>query len=272
MSAVQRWKTMIQAEHAQSEKMRIPAPTGDHWQDYAQMFRTDPHLSGDPLLDRLLAEVSLDDTLIDVGAGGGRMALPLALHCRHVVAVEPSPSMVRVLEQQVQEHGIGNVTLAQTSWEEAEVEPADLTLCCNVLYTIQEIGPFLRKLESHSRKRVLIVLYKAPPQSQIYPLWQEIHGEKRRPLPSLPELEEVLQELGIAAQVEALPPQLPRGFDNLEQAMEQISRRLYLTEGSTQKAQLASILLERLEVVEGTFYIRDAQLVESALVSWQPQR
>ncbi|HZA22762.1 MAG TPA: hypothetical protein VFA32_09205 [Dehalococcoidia bacterium] len=81
-----------------------------------------------------------------------------------------------------------------------------------------------------------------------------------------------MQELGIAAQVEALPPQLPRGFDNLEQAMEQISRRLYLTEGSTQKAQLASILLERLEVVEGTFYIRDAQLVESALVSWQPQR
>ncbi|HZA22763.1 MAG TPA: methyltransferase domain-containing protein [Dehalococcoidia bacterium] len=98
MSAVQRWKTMIQAEHAQSEKMRIPAPTGDHWQDYAQMFRTDPHRSGDPLLDRLLAEVSLDDTLIDVGAGGGRMALPLALHCRHVVAVEPSPSMVRVLD------------------------------------------------------------------------------------------------------------------------------------------------------------------------------
>jgi hypothetical protein len=270
MSAVQRWKAMIQAEHAQSEKMRVPAPTGDHWQDYAQMFRTDPHRSDDPLLDRLLEEVSPEDTLIDVGAGGGRMALPLALHCRRVVAVEPSPSMARVLEQQAQEHGIGNITLVQTSWEEAEVEPADLTVCCNVLYTIQEIGPFLRKLESHSRKQVLIVLYKAPPQSQIYPLWQEIHGEKRIPLPSLPELQEVLNELGIAAQIKMLPPQRPRGFDSLEQAMDQLSRRLYLAEGSAQKAQLTSILPERLEVVDGTFYIRDAQLVEPALVSWQP--
>jgi hypothetical protein len=270
MSAVQRWKAMIRAEHAQSEKMRVPAPTGDHWQDYAQMFRTDPHRSGDPLLDRLLEEVSPEDILIDVGAGGGRMALPLALHCRQVVAVEPSPSMARVLEQQAQEHGIGNIALVQASWEEAEVEPADLTLCCHVLYTVQEIRPFLKRLESHSRKRVLIVLYDAPPQSQIYPLWQEIHGEERLPLPSLPELEEVLHELGIEAQIEMLFPQPPRCFDSLEQVIDQLSRRLYLAEGSLKKARLTSILPERLEVVDGTFYIRDAQLVRPALVSWQP--
>ncbi len=272
MSAVQRWQVMIQAEHAQSEQMRVPAPTGDHWQGYAEMFRTDPHRSDDPLLDRLLEEVSPEDTLIDVGAGGGRMALPLALHCRQVVAVEPSPSMARVLAQQAREHGIGNITLIQSTWEEAEVEPADLTLCCNVLYTIQEIGPFLRKLASHSKKRVLIVLYNTPPQSQIYPLWQEIHGEERLPLPSLPELEEVLHEVGIAAQIEMLPKQPPRGFDSLEEAMDQLSRRLYLAESSAKKSRLTSILPERLEQIDGTFYIRDAQLVQPALVSWQPSR
>jgi hypothetical protein len=272
MSAVHQWKAMIQAEHAQSEQMRVPAPVGDHWQDYARMFHTNPHRSDDPLLDQLLEEVSSEDTLIDVGAGGGRMALPLALHCRHIVAVEPSPSMARVLEQQSQEYGIGNITLVQASWEEAEVGPADLTLCCNVLYTIQEIEPFLRKLESYSRKRVLIVLYNAPPQFQIYPLWQEIHGEKRLPLPSLPELEEVLHEVGIAAQIEMLPKQPPRGFDSLEEAMDQLSRRLYLAESSAKKARLTSILPERLEQIDGTFYIRDAQLVQPALVSWQPSR
>lgn len=270
MSAIQRWKAMIQAEHAQSEKMRASLRTDDFWQDFAQMFRADPYRLADPLLKRLIAEVSSEDTLIDVGAGGGRMALPLALHCRQVMAVEPSPSMARVLEQQAQEHGISNITLVQAPWEEVEVSPADVTLCCNVLYTIQEIEPFLRKLESHSRKRILIVLYNAPPQSQIYPLWQEIHGEKRIPLPSLPEMEEVLHELGITAQVEMLPPQPPRGFDSLEQAIDQLTRRLYLAEGSAKKAKLTSILPERLEEANGSFQIRDAEPLQPALVSWRP--
>jgi hypothetical protein len=250
--------------------MRVAAPPGDFWREYAPMFRTDPHRTGDPILDRLLEEVSPDDTLIDVGAGGGRMALPLALHCRQVVAIEPSPSMVHVLEEQAREHHIGNITLVQASWEEAEVGPADLTLCCNVLYTIQEIEPFLRKLESHARKQVLIVLYSTPPQSQIYPLWQEIHGEERIPLPSLPELAEVLQELGIPAQVELLAPQPARGFDSLEQAVEQLASRLYLAEGSDKKARLASILPQRLAEMDGTWQIRGARPMEPALVSWSP--
>lgn len=270
MSAVQRWKALIQAEHAQSERMRVAAPPSDFWRDYAPMFRTDPHRSGDQILNRLLSEVSPDDTLIDVGAGGGRYSLPLALHCRQVVAVEPSPSMVHVLEEQAREYGIGNITLVQATWEEAEVEPADLTLCSNVLYTIQEIEPFLRNLESHARKRVLIVMYSTPPQSQIYPLWQEIHGEERIPLPSLPELEDVLRELDIAAQIEMLDPQAARGFDSLEQAVNQLSSRLYLAEGSDKKARLDNISPERLEEVDGTFRIRGAQPMEPALVSWQP--
>lgn len=271
MSAVQQWKSLIQAEHAQSEEMRVPAPAGDHWQDYAHLFRTNPHRSNDLLLNRLLKEVSLEDTLIDVGAGGGRMALPLALHCRHVTAVEPSPSMAGMLEQQAREHGIGNITLVRSSWEEAEVAPADLTLCCNVLYTIQEIGPFLRKLESHARRRVLIILYNAPPQSQIYPLWQEIHGEERISLPSLPELEPVLAELGIAAQIEMLLPQPARGFDSLEEAEEQLARRLYLPEDSDKKARLISILPERLEEdQDGTFRIRGTEPLRPALISWSP--
>ena len=272
MSAVHRWKALIQAEHAQSERMRAPGPAGDFWRDYAQMFRTDPHRSGDPILNRLLEEVSPDDVLIDVGAGGGRMALPLALRCRQVVAVEPSPSMIQVLEEQARGYGIGNITVVRASWEEAEVGPADLTLCCNVLYTIQEIEPFLRKLESHARKRVLIVLYSTPPQSQIYPLWQEIHGEERIPLPSLPELAEVLQELDIPAQIEMLPPQPARGFDSLEQAIDQLASRLYLGEGSDKKARLVSILQGRLEEIDRTWRIRGAQSLQPGLVSWRPQQ
>lgn len=270
MSAVNRWKAMIQAEHAQSESMRASAPVGDHWRGYAAMFREDPYRTGDALLDRLLQEVAPQDTVIDVGAGAGRMALPLALHCRRVVAVEPSPSMAGVLEERALEHGIDNIILVRASWEEARVDPGDVTLCCHVLYTIQEIGPFLRKLESHAGKRVLVVLYNSPPQSQIYPLWREVHGQERLSLPSLPQLEEVLQELGINARVEMLGPQRPRGFDSMEQAADQLAHRLYLSDDSPERSRLMELLPQRLEEQEGVFYIPGAPPLEPALVSWSP--
>ena len=85
---------MIEAEHAQSDSMRGTSPPDDHWEPYAQQFKADPLRSDDTLVDRLLQWVASGCTLIDVGAGAGRLALPLALRCRQVTAVEPSPSMI----------------------------------------------------------------------------------------------------------------------------------------------------------------------------------
>ena len=140
MQATQRWKELVQAEHAQSERMRgsVPPPE-DHWRPYAQQFKADPRRPGDALVDRLLEEVGPHHTLLDVGAGGGRLALPLATRCAHVVAVEPSPSMGAVLQQQAREAGISNVTLVESGWVEADVEAADIVLCTHVLYVVAEI-------------------------------------------------------------------------------------------------------------------------------------
>ena len=261
---------MIRAEHAQSDRMRGSSPPEDHWSPYAGQFRADPRRVDDAIVDCLLAQVDANHTVIDVGAGGGRLALPLALHCRRLTAVEPSASMASVLLQQANEHGIRNISLVQARWEEAEVEAADIVLCAHVLYTVQDIGTFVRKLESHARQRVLIVLYDAPPQSQIYPLWKVVNGEERLPLPSLPQLEEVLGEMGIAPQVDRLAPQAPRGFDSLEQATEQLSRRLYVAEGSPEKRRLEEVLPRLLSESDGAFQISGVRPLTPALVWWKP--
>ena len=270
MPATQRWKSMIQAEHAQSDDMRRSAPPVDHWLPYARQFVADPRRSGDELLDRLVSQVARHQTLIDVGAGGGRLALPLALQCRHVTAVEPSDSMASVLLQQAKEHGIDNVTLVQDRWEEAQVEPGDIVLCAHVIYTVTEIEQFVRKLEAHARERVVIVLYDAAPQSQTYPLWKQVHGVERLPLPSLSELEEVLDQLGISARVDPLTPQPLPGFDSLEQAAAQLSSRLYAGEGSPQGKKLEEVLREALEERDGVFRVRGAKPLTPTLVSWRP--
>lgn len=262
---------MVDAEHAQSERMRGTAPPDDHWGPYAQQFVADPSRSDDPLLERLLHQVMPHHSVIDVGAGAGRLALPLALRCRQVIAVEPSPSMAAVLMQQAAEHDIYNVSLVQAPWEDAEVQPADVVLCSHVVYTIRAIEPFVRRLEEHARERVLAVLFSAPPQSQLYTIWKQVHGEERLPLPGLPLFEEVLEELGIDAQVEALPAQPHRGYDSLEQAMDQLSRRLFLAPGGPKEAILQRMLPEVLEEVDGAFRVRGAQPLEPALAWWRPK-
>ena len=261
---------MVETEHAQSEEMRPEPPPVDHWQPYAAQFRADPRRTDDPLLERLLKFVKSYQTVIDVGAGGGRLALPIALRCKQVVAVEPSSSMASVLTDQAREYRIENVSVFQARWEEAQVEPGDLVLCAHVVYVVRDIGAFLRKLDTHATETVLVVLYNAPPQSQIYPLWKRIHGKERLALPSLPQLKEVLAELEIDAQVDLLSPQAPRGFDNREDALKQLSRRLYLTDGSPEANRLEQLLPDLLIEEDGVFRIKDANPLYPAIVSWHP--
>ena len=272
MLPAQRWKAMIEEEHAQSERMRGAAAPDDHWRPYAQQFLADPRRTDDPLVNRLLKEVSPQHSVIDVGAGGGRLALPLALACRQLVAVEPSPSMADVLRQQIADYAFRNVSVVEAGWEEAQVESMDIVLCAHVLYTMRDIEFFVRKLEEHARERVLVVLFEAPPQSQIYPLWEKFHGEARLPLPSLPEFQEVLSQLEIEAHTETLAAAPARGFDDRQQALEQLGRRLYLAPGSPQMDQLEILLPDLLEEANGAFMIRGASPLQPVLVWWRPEK
>ena len=181
MNAIETWGEMVRVEHEQSDRMRGVRPT-DHWTESAPQFKADPHRAGDALVEELRSRLRPGETLLDVGAGGGRLALPLALTCRTVTAVEPSPSMCSVLRETALEYNIANVSMIETGWLEASVEPADVVLCSHVVYVIEDIESFVRKMDSHARRLVLAVLFQSPPQSQIYSLWEQVHGEKRRRL------------------------------------------------------------------------------------------
>ena len=88
--------------------------------------------------------------------------------------------------------------------------------------------------------------------------------------PSLPQLKEVLEELRINFQVDLMSPQAVRGFDTLEQAINQLSRRFYLADGSPEADRLEQILPGLLTEAEGVFRIKDAEPLRPALVSWHP--
>ena len=170
---------MVRVEHEQSDRMRGARPT-DHWTQYARQFKADPRRTGDVLVERLRSYLRAEDSLLDVGAGGGRLALPLALSCRSVTAVEPSPSMCAVLRETAGESGIA-VHVVESEWLDAEVAPADVVLCSHVLYVIQNIQAFVRKLEAQARRQVLVVMFQVgPPVPAVRPVGA---GPRRTPAP-----------------------------------------------------------------------------------------
>jgi hypothetical protein len=186
-SALQAWRHRVSANREQAERLREGTPPRDFYAAVASDFRADPRRSDEPALDLLRALVQPGETWIDIGAGGGRYALPLALLAKTVVAVEPSDGMRNVLQQGMAEHGISNIQIVPARWPMEAAPTADVALIAHIGYDIEEIGPFLDAVEAAARRLCVAVLVTPSPPYPAEPFWPAIHGEARVSLPSLTE-------------------------------------------------------------------------------------
>lgn len=271
MSAVEYWKNRAESHHAQSlrvqDQSKVP---DDFWAAFASAFREDPYRSDDHVLDRLSEEVGLTKTLLDVGGGAGRFALALALRSSRVIVVEPSQSMLRELRAGAEEHGIQNVDAVESTWEEAEVEPADVILCSHVLYGVVDIVPFVRKLEAKARDRVLALMFVDSPQSELAEPWEMVHGEERITLPALPGLLRVLWEMDIYPDLQMVGTRRPQAFEDRAEALQRLRQRLYVVPDTEQDRRLKAAMDELLVETTDGLTIRNTQARHEGLLMWRP--
>ena len=93
------WAERVIANREQVDRIR-EVPDGDFYAPVRSLFRADPTRTDDPVLQALLAKVEPGDQWLDVGAGAGRFALPiaraLAASGGSVVALDASPSMLEI--------------------------------------------------------------------------------------------------------------------------------------------------------------------------------
>jgi SAM-dependent methyltransferase len=272
MSAIEIWKQRVVAHHAQSDQARaaLEIAETDVWEPFSPFFKADPHRTDDPEVDRLAREVNPSTTLLDVGGGAGRFALPLALRCHHVTVVEPSPVMGESLRHLAAEAGIENVTLVAKRWEEAEVEPADIALSAHVVYMIADIRPFVLKLVEHARKKVCMPTYMRPPMSRFAPFWRWVHGEDKQEVPGAAEFMHVLWEMDIYPHLEMFEAIPFRAFKTWQQALETLRQRLFVMPDTEKDARLQQAMHELLMEMPAGYVIKGTQPGRLALISWQP--
>ena len=221
----------------------------------------------DPLFRRLRQAARRDTVVLDVGAGTGRLAVPLAPHVREVVAVDASAAMLAVLRREARRRGIANITCVEGRWQDVAVPPADLAVCSHVLPLIEDAAGFLAKIDAACTGRAFVYVNAGSFDAHLDPFWRHFHGGPRRPAPTYLDLVGILRELGLKPEVEVVEvPTLSR-FSSLAAAVRSYRDTLLLADTPEVRRELRALL--RPWLVEDRGELRPpVRSTAAAIVSW----
>jgi hypothetical protein len=211
-------------------------------------------------------------TALDVGAGCGALAIPLARRLSSVTALEPSPPMVRALRQWAAEARLGNVSVIEAAWGELPVDPHDLVLCAHVGSLLRADSAFLREVGAVARRLVVLVRDLTTAQGGDKFFYRELYPSLLgRPYANRCEGDDTvaaLRSLGIRPDVTEIEYRSDQPFDDLEEACDFWMAYLGLTDARS-RAYLAAFLRERL-VRRGDEWIAPYRK-RAAVMVWSPR-
>lgn len=264
--AIAAWAALVDADAAQVARVREPEPPGDFYAPMAGRFRLGSRAALElPLLE---THARPDDTWLDIGAGGGRFAIPLSRRVARVIAVEPSEAMRATLTSAATEAGRTNIEVHDRRWPAADwPASADVSLAAHSIYDIREIVPFLDAMERHSRRLCIAVLADQPRGAQLARLFEAVHGEPLATLPALREFIALLSARGRRFDVATVVGE-PATVVPLDEAVAMARRLLWLAPGSEKERHMRS-LIEEWWTAPGGIALPPARRFLGA-VSWEP--
>lgn len=100
-----------------------------------------------------------DWTVLDMGCAAGTVAIPLAQKVQSVTAVDPSPRMRELLQQQCEAKGIDNIRIVDGSWEQdwktLGIQTHDIVLGSRSL-VIHDLKAAIEKAHRFARQGVFL--------------------------------------------------------------------------------------------------------------------
>jgi len=262
------WKRRVRANYEQAERVREAPARPDFYAPIAANFKADPRRTDEPALEVLRGMVVPGETWLDIGAGGGRYALPLALAGASVVAIDPSSGMLGILRDAATEFGVDGVEIREGRWPMPDAPTGDVAFIAHVSYDIEDIGPFLDAMERSARRLCVAVLLAEAPATQAAALWPAVHGEERHLLPALPEFLAVLLAREKLFSV-WLGSRGPVGYPSLEMIEGFARQQLFIEPDGPGAAKLREALPKVAKERDGRYYLSD-RAAPLGIVSWAP--
>lgn len=98
-------------------------------------------------------------TVLDMGCGGGTIAIPLADKVKHITAVDFSEKMIEILNTEAQRRGIENISTVHASWTDDwadyGIAKYDVAIASRSL-AVDDVHSAIVKLNGAARRRVII--------------------------------------------------------------------------------------------------------------------
>jgi SAM-dependent methyltransferase len=140
----------------------------DMWDAFATRYDGYTKLQGTYTEKQLdLMQLSASDSVLDVGAGPGRVSIAAARRVKSVTALDVSRGMLDMLEKNVREAGVTNVTPVHLGWDAVvphdNVQPHDIVIAARSPATKD-----LVKLDALARKAVYVLLFCGPSLKQFH--------------------------------------------------------------------------------------------------------
>ena len=132
-------------------------------EEYRDTIKKNGYEYGQQMIDAIKEIIEPDFEVLDIGAGPGTLAIPLAILVKKVTVLDPSKGMIKVLEESAVEEGIENIETINKTWQEVDdteiKEKFDLVITSNVLWQFEDVGKQLMRIHDASRKYCCVVLH-----------------------------------------------------------------------------------------------------------------
>jgi SAM-dependent methyltransferase len=169
--------------------------------------------------------------VLDIGAGPGTLAVPLALQGCEVTAVEPSEAMREALARYQDETGAEGITVVPARWEDVLLEdletPYDVVIASYSLAMV-DIREAVGKMQRACSGTVHLFWFLTLPRwAQVAKdLWPALHGAEFRAEPTADCLWQELLGMGILADIAPDPNTEGGSYASFAEVMEAYRARL----------------------------------------------
>jgi len=211
-------------------------------------------------------------SVLDVGAGTGILALPLARLGVRVTALEPAPAMFGELRRAATRERAVGLRCLRAAWEEARPRPHDMVLVASVAPVVRDLPAFARRAARIARRWVAVIRNAGSADKffhdDLYPLLFGRPYESRGKETYL-ETVTALHDLGIWADVRIIQYRFDQPVRDLDEAV--AFWRSYLPPlDRAQAVTLRRFLRARL--VPGPGGLHAPIRKTSAILAWRPSR
>ena len=227
-------------QHARSlaQKEKMGENRGRFWssQDVVDRFVRNV-ISGDrSRIEKQIAGMQIPpgSSVLDIGAGPGTLAVPLALMGCRVTTVEPSAPMGAAMEEYRRTVNAPPIREIRSRWEDVGPEEAgvhDVVIASRSLI-MGDIRNSLLKMDAAARRAVHLYWFISSPHASggNAELWPALHGEPYYGEANADVLWNVLCQLGIYANVKVDARDRVRRYSGFDEMKQDLYNRLFVKE------------------------------------------